>query len=198
VLLTIPSWVDDEIVNSTLKSAISFGDSSIDKLIQQINDIEADFGTIMASIPGSSESICTLETMESVGDRKPSVYNNKNQHGQQKKEESSPIASIEIKKDTNENKLDSFQSSGKQNSGESQAVSSADSYDSDVTDDIVLENLSNKLRSVYDQIEKIESRDDTDEGECIGPADSHEEMLQLINRLNYAAESLRTFADFQD
>eukprot|EP00984_Skeletonema_dohrnii_P015151 scaffold6492_cov118-Skeletonema_dohrnii-CCMP3373.AAC.3 len=193
VLVTIPSWVDEEIVNSPLKPAPS-GDSSVDKLIQQIDDIEADFGSIMASIPESSAS--TLETTERGGELKPSPHttNNKTKDQQDKREAVSPIALIEIKRDDDSDKHESLD----RPNNRTQAISSFNSFDSDVSDDSVLTSLAQKIRHVHDQIDQIDSSDESDDDESIAAADSQEEMLQLLDRLNNAAESLRTFADFQN
>ena len=186
VLLTIPSWFDDDI-NSPLNPTTSFGDSSIEKLIQQIDDIEADFGTIMASIPGSSS---TLESMKIFS---PKI---KVQDQQDKKEVCSPIASVEIQQNSNE-----IHSSGTDHTNiKTQAgVSSANSFDSFASEDSVLKDISERIRHVHNEIEQMDSSDESDDDEAIiEGSDSQEEMLQLINRLNNAAESLRTFSGFQD
>ena len=183
VLVTIPSWVDKEIVNSPVKSG-TCGDSSVDRLIQQIDDIEADFGSIIASIPS------TLETNENVGELKPRTQttNNKKKDRQVKRQVSSPIAVVEVKQDN--------QSYGKHACLDTLNI--VNSFDSDASDNSVLTSLAEKIRHVRDQIDQIDSSDESDDDESIAAADSQEEMLQLLSRLNNAAESLRTFADFQD
>ncbi|KAL3784741.1 hypothetical protein ACHAWO_005745 [Cyclotella atomus] len=50
--LNIPSWVDDEI-DTPIKAAKSFGETSMDQLMRKIDEIENDFSTIVASLPGS-------------------------------------------------------------------------------------------------------------------------------------------------
>ncbi|KAL7490227.1 hypothetical protein ACHAW6_016016 [Cyclotella cf. meneghiniana] len=52
VQLNIPSWVDDEI-DTPIKPAKSFGETSMDRLLRKIDEIENDFSTIVASLPGS-------------------------------------------------------------------------------------------------------------------------------------------------
>ena len=199
VLVTIPSWVDKEIVNSPVKPG-TCGDSSVDRLIQQIDDIEADFGSIMASIPS------TLETNENVGELKPPVQttNNMTKDQQVKRQVvSSPIAVVEIKQDSCESKFDNIRSFGKHTSlhqtrNRTHLLNNVNSFDSDASDNSVLTSLAEKIRHVRDHIDQIDSSDESDDDESIAAADSQEEMLQLLNRLNNAAESLRTFADFQD
>jgi hypothetical protein len=50
--LNIPSWVDDEI-DTPIKPVNSFGETSMDQLMRKIDEIENDFSTIVASLPGS-------------------------------------------------------------------------------------------------------------------------------------------------
>ncbi|KAL3788603.1 hypothetical protein HJC23_005262 [Cyclotella cryptica] len=50
--LNIPSWVDDEI-DTPIKPVNSFGETSMDRLLRKIDEIENDFSTIVASLPGS-------------------------------------------------------------------------------------------------------------------------------------------------
>ena len=174
VLVAIPTWVDDEIIKSPLKSAKSCGDSSVDKLIQQIDDIEADFGTIVASVPKSSAE-------EAIG----------------------PISTIKAKDDFTKSDLDVFEELAAKPSHDqimslTQAVQTDNSFDSDSSNDSVLTSLTSRIRYIHNQIDQMESSDESDDDESIAPADSQEEMLQLLNRLNNAAESLRTFADFKD
>jgi hypothetical protein len=52
VQLNIPSWVDDEI-DTPIKPVNSFGETSMDRLLRKIDEIENDFSTIVASLPGS-------------------------------------------------------------------------------------------------------------------------------------------------
>jgi hypothetical protein len=51
--LNIPSWVDHEIDNTPIEPVKSFGESSMDQLMRKIDEIENDFSTIVASLPGS-------------------------------------------------------------------------------------------------------------------------------------------------
>ena len=51
-LCATSSW-DDHEVQAPIQAARSFGESSLDLLFQQIDEIEDDFNTIVASIPGS-------------------------------------------------------------------------------------------------------------------------------------------------
>lgn len=52
--LKIPSWVDNEIdTPMTIKSANSFGETSMEQLMRKIDEIENDFSTVVASLPGS-------------------------------------------------------------------------------------------------------------------------------------------------
>ncbi len=209
VLVTIPTWVDEEIVKSPLKKSAYSGDSSVDKLIQQIDDIEADFGSVVASLPDSSAS--TVDATERAGEQErlePPIQtsNIKTSDRQDEKEVTSPIAVVEIKQATYKTKLGSLQTYDKHTSLDesnnvTQTSSGMDSsFGSDSTENSVLTNLAERLRRARDQIDQIDSSDDdnSDDGVSIGAADSNEEMLQLLNRLNNAAESLRAFADFQD
>jgi len=158
----------------------------------------------VASLPESSSS--TLEKTEREGKLDPPVQitSKKTKDRQVEREVGSPIAMVEIRQDSYRNKVGNFQIYGKHSSLEktnnrTQTSSSEDSPGSDVTENSVLTSLAQKLRRVRDQIDRIDSSDDdSDDDESIDAADSQEEMLQLLNRLNNAAESLRTFADFQD
>ena len=144
----------------------------------------------MASIPS------TLETIDSVGDRKPPMET------KDQRQVRSPIAVVEIKQDSFESKFDNIQSFGDQesrlhqNNNRTRPLQNVSSFDSDASDNSVLTSLAEKIRSVRDQIDQID--DESDYDASIAVADSQEEMLQLLSRLNNAAESLRTFADFQD
>ncbi|KAL7452074.1 hypothetical protein ACHAWC_003818 [Mediolabrus comicus] len=165
LVLTIPTWVDDEI-NSPLKTSRSFGDSSVEKLIQQIDDLEADFGSIVALMPGSSAT--TLNTTKSP----ISTQSEEQIHRRKTEVNGSRILKISDAETASQAKLDN-----------------------DASDDSVFDNITQKIRKVHLQIEQMDSSDDLDCDEILGTA-SQEEMLELINRLNNAAQSLKTFSDF--
>jgi hypothetical protein len=165
LILTIPTWVDDEI-NSPLKTSRSFGDSSVEKLIQQIDDLEADFGSIVALMPGSSAT--TLNTTKSP----ISTQSEEQIHRRKTEVNGSRILEISDAETASQAKLDN-----------------------DASDDSVFDNITQKIRKVHLQIEQMDSSDDLDCDEILGTA-SQEEMLELINRLNNAAQSLKTFSDF--
>ena len=156
LMLTIPTWVDDE-MNSPLKTSRSLGDCSVQKLIQQIDDLEADFGSIVALMPGSSAT--TLNTIKSE----------EKNHRRKAKVNGPKILEISDAETASQAKLDN-----------------------DASDDSVLDNLTQQIRKVHLQIEQMESSADLDCDEILGTA-SQEEMLELINRLNNAAQSLKTF-----
>jgi hypothetical protein len=182
MLLSIPSWVNDEI-NAPIKSAHS-EDSSMEKLIQQIDHLEADFGSIVASVN-------PLETMKRICDRKSPIYT-ENKISLPKKGKQ-----VSLEQVTDLNTPTAFQSLGRQkslNQTNNKTEKIAISYESDA--DNVLNNVTHQIRHIHNQIERIDSSEESDD--CELGADSQEEMLELINRLNNAAQSLRSSVDFHD
>eukprot|EP00970_Alexandrium_tamarense_P020316 scaffold15082_cov207-Alexandrium_tamarense.AAC.3 len=62
--LNIPAWVDEEMI-APLTTVTSWGDTSMDLLLRKIDEIENDFGSIVASLP-CSEGMSVLSLKDSI------------------------------------------------------------------------------------------------------------------------------------
>ena len=167
---TTPSWKSYEVDHTNLQNAKSWGDSSMDLLFKEIDDIENEFCSIVASLPGSGGSdgqslLSGLKTSSINSYLKERMKNNDEQHS---------LVEITL------NKCTSFGSNS--------------STGSTIVTDVV-----ERMRRIEDCIKQIDSVDDesnTNDNEYYNSREG--EMSELIDRLANAAESLRELNEWDD
>ena len=166
---TTPSWKSYEVDHTNLQNAKSWGDSSMDLLFKEIDDIENEFCSIVASLPGGGSDgqslLSGLKTSSINSYLKERMKNNDEQHS---------LVEITL------NKCTSFGSNS--------------STGSTMVTDVV-----ERMRRIEDCIKQIDSVDDesnTNDNEYYNSREG--EMSELIDRLANAAESLRELNEWDD
>jgi hypothetical protein len=174
---TTPSWESYEVDHTHLQTTKSWGDSSMDLLFKEIDDIENEFCSIVASLPSSSGS----DSQSLLSGLKSSSINSYLKERMKKtnnnNEEQHSLVEITL------NKCTSF--------------GSHSSTGSSMVTDVV-----ERMRKIKDCIKQIDSVDDdeldtnTNDDEYCNSREG--EMSELIERLANAAESLRELNEWDD